>query len=626
MIEPPLRDELLDIERLQDHARALAARLHRRSAAAPPAAAARPARGQRPRPRPDLPAARRRRARPARTCRRPASGCSTTTTWSLAEIRALREYLPRRYYAQLPTLAAADRIGDVRAYALAVELVRHSDSRLDRQQLVAFLTSYQTVAPLTIGELWAWPSMLRLALLENLRRLADEILVVRDARQAADRYVSRPGGGRRLRAARLAAAGSFTLVRRPAAPSHPRPRPAAAAGAGGDRRRARGPRHVAATTWCARSTSTRPRRRCWSPTSSPACGCAPRSTGASSFEAVSVVEQVLRRDPAGRLSRRWTSTAATGSARRSRCWPSPTATRRCAWRCARSRAPAKAPAAGSARAAHVGYHLIGGGRRAVRALTSPSSPTVARARWPASSAPTPPRTYLGGDRAGDARRAGPGRSGAAAPRRRPSPCGVIAALVHGCVPFSEVAVALVNRLVTALAAPERLPRLDFADGIPASERTMVIVPTLFTSVDGVRALLEQLEVAALGNLDPHLHFALLSDVADADAQHLPEDAALVQAAVDGIEALNRQPVGRGRASASSCSTASGAGIPASRRGWAGSASAARSRSSTAGCAAPPTPATSSRSARSTCCRRCATASPSTATRACRATPRARWSA
>ena len=74
---------------------------------------------------------------------------------------------------------------------------------------------------------------------------------------------------------------------------------------------------------------------------------------------------------------------------------------------------------------------------------------------------------------------------------------------------------------------------------------MVIVPTLLTSDAGVRALLEQLEVAALGNLDPHVHFAILSDVADADVQHLPEDAALVQAAVDGIEALNRRPWAEG---------------------------------------------------------------------------------
>ena len=65
---------------------------------------------------------------------------------------------------------------------MAIELVRHSDSRFDRPQLEAFLNSYQRVAPLTIGELWAWPSMLTLALVENLRRLADEILRARQAR------------------------------------------------------------------------------------------------------------------------------------------------------------------------------------------------------------------------------------------------------------------------------------------------------------------------------------------------------------------------------------------------------------------------------------------------------------
>ena len=74
---------------------------------------------------------------------------------------------------------------------MAVELVRHSDSRIDRQQLAVFINSYQRVAPLTIGELWAWPSMLKLALIENLRRLAAETLESRRARLAADAYVSR---------------------------------------------------------------------------------------------------------------------------------------------------------------------------------------------------------------------------------------------------------------------------------------------------------------------------------------------------------------------------------------------------------------------------------------------------
>ena len=107
-----------------------------------------------------------------------------------SEIRDVRQNLPRGYYRELPKLATRELAGDARVYAMAVELIRHSDSRLDRQQLLRFMNSYQTVAPLTIGELWAWPSMLKLALIENLRRLAEEAIDAREARRAADRYVA----------------------------------------------------------------------------------------------------------------------------------------------------------------------------------------------------------------------------------------------------------------------------------------------------------------------------------------------------------------------------------------------------------------------------------------------------
>ncbi len=108
-----------------------------------------------------------------------------------SEILDVRRNLPPGYYRELPKLALRELAGDARVYAMAVELIRHSDSRLDRQQLVRFMNSYQAVAPLTIGELWAWPSMLKLALIENLRRLAEETLEAREARRAADAYVER---------------------------------------------------------------------------------------------------------------------------------------------------------------------------------------------------------------------------------------------------------------------------------------------------------------------------------------------------------------------------------------------------------------------------------------------------
>src|ERR1700687_2663758 len=108
-----------------------------------------------------------------------------------SEIRDIHQHLPGSYYRQLPTLASREREGHTRIYAMAVELVRHSDSRIDRQQLAMFVNSYQRVAPLTICELWAWPSMLKLALIENLRRLAAETMAARQARLEADAYVAR---------------------------------------------------------------------------------------------------------------------------------------------------------------------------------------------------------------------------------------------------------------------------------------------------------------------------------------------------------------------------------------------------------------------------------------------------
>ncbi len=458
----------------------------------------------------------------------------------MAEIRSLREYLPRRYYAQLPTLAAPDRVGDVRAYAMAVELVRHSDSRLDRPQLVAFLNSYQTIAPLTIGELWAWPSMLRLALVENLRRLADDILQVRDAQQAADAHVLRVEAGaphpmpdwparafssyivqllHRIRDhgpqlhplrvaidAELSARGttSETLVRE----EH--------------QRQATAQVLVANVITSLRLCASLDWRRL--------------------VEDVSVVEQVLRRDPSGA----YPQMDFHGRDRQRRAVevlaePDGDAQVRVALRAVES--ARDAAAAGAGRAAHVGYHLIGAGRPRFEAdVAFRPTPAERLARLVRRHATA---TYLGSvtaltlagwwlaDETLRAHAAGPGLR-------------LIAGLLM-LLPFSDVALALVNRAVAALVPPERLPRLEFAAGIPESERTMVVVPTLLTSAAGVRALLDQLEVTALGNLDPHLHFALLTDLPDATAQHLPADAALVQAAVEGIDALNRRPWGEGGA-------------------------------------------------------------------------------
>lgn len=105
---------------------------------------------------------------------------------------------------------------------------------------------------------------------------------------------------------------------------------------------------------------------------------------------------------------------------------------------------------------------------------------------------------------------------------------------------SQLALSIVNLISTLLVKPEPLPRMDFSKGIPAAYRSMVVVPAMLGSIKGIESLLEALEIRFLGNSDPHLYFALLTDFNDAPHADMPEDAALLQAAEQGIQALNAQ--------------------------------------------------------------------------------------
>ena len=92
------------------------------------------------------------------------------------------------------------------------------------------------------------------------------------------------------------------------------------------------------------------------------------------------------------------------------------------------------------------------------------------------------------------------------------------------VPASELAVGLVNFLVTVTIRPQILPKLDFSKRIPPDHHTLVVMPTMLTSEQTVQALLERLEIQYLANPEPGLSFALLTDFADAPTGKLPEDA------------------------------------------------------------------------------------------------------
>src|SRR5581483_409876 len=104
-------------------------------------------------------------------------------------LREVRRDLPQGYYKKLPKLVNSALAGYPRVYALALALISNTDSNLDEVHVTRFVQVFQTIAPLTIGELWAVPTMLRLGLLENLGRLSEHMLRVWDERRRAEQWV-----------------------------------------------------------------------------------------------------------------------------------------------------------------------------------------------------------------------------------------------------------------------------------------------------------------------------------------------------------------------------------------------------------------------------------------------------
>ncbi len=107
------------------------------------------------------------------------------------QIRMTRVHLPRTYSRELPRLLDGATAGFPRAYDLALELIAHADGRLDAENVSRFVAAYQSVTPLMLGELWAVPIMLRLGLVENLRRVSVHIVRRRRDWDLANLWASR---------------------------------------------------------------------------------------------------------------------------------------------------------------------------------------------------------------------------------------------------------------------------------------------------------------------------------------------------------------------------------------------------------------------------------------------------
>ncbi len=460
-------------------------------------------------------------------------------------IRTAKRHLPKGYSRELPRLLNGPSAGLPRVYDIALETISHGDGRVDPESLSRFVTSYQTVTGLKMGELWAIPIMLRLALIENLRRVGARIAADRIDRNRADDWANQ------MTEIAEKDPKSLILVIADMARSVP-PMVSSFVAELARRLQGQGPALALALTWIEQRLSESGltiERLVQSESQQLAADQVSISNSIGSLrflgamdwrefvERMSVVEHTLREDPDGVYGKMDFATrdryrhVVEKIAKESRLSESEVA--RKAIQLAREGAARKG---GDDRAGHVGFYLIDKGLPQLEGLAHRRL-SVSRALRKVSSRFTL-FLYLGAITLVTLTVTW---SVLAKTHGRGFPDWLLALIgflsLLGAI---HMAVALVNWLATLLAKPHLLPRMDFSGGIPPESRTLVVIPTLLTSVQNIEELAEALEVRFLANRDENLHFGLLTDFRDAQAETMPEDGTLLGLVQKRIEELNQK--------------------------------------------------------------------------------------
>ena len=459
------------------------------------------------------------------------------------QIRTAQRHLPKGYSRELPRLLNGPSAGLPRVYDIALETISHGDGRVDSDSLSRFVTSYQKVTSLSLGELWAIPIMLRLALIENLRRVAARVMADWNDRNLADQWADRM--------TEIAESDPKSVVLAVADMARSNP-PMASSFVAELTRRLQGqsPALALPLTWIEQWLSEsglgiehlvqmEAQQQAADQVSIGNSIGSLRLLSAMDWrefvESTSIVEHVLREDPAGIyaamdfVTRDHYRHVVEGLARHSA--RSETEVARAAIELAR----------GDARqslqrevATHVGFYLVDRGLPMLEQQIA-ARHTFAHA-WQRLIGRAPLRIYLGLVTLLTALLTWPLLLGIQLNGMH----GWLAVLIVIPVVLatSQLAIGLLNWLATIAVTPQMLPRMDYSDGLPDQARTLVVIPTLLSSTHDVEELIDALEVRFLANRDQRLHFGLLTDFADAQAEVLEQDASLLLLARQRIDALN----------------------------------------------------------------------------------------
>ena len=452
-------------------------------------------------------------------------------------------HLPKGYSESLPSLLNHESSGQPRVYDIALEIISHSDGRIDLESLDNFIKAYQSVSNLQIGELWAIPIMLRLALIENLRRVSARIAIDRVNRNLADYWA------KQMIETVEKDPKNLILIIADMARSQP-PMESSFVAELTRQLMWKGPSLALPLTWMEQRLSEvgftsnelvnleNQKQAADQVSISNSIGSL-RILNAIEWrdfvEQLSIVEHTLRQDAGGIYPKMDFST-------RDRYRHIVEKIAKRSGRSENEVALIVIALAGESiktvnednRMAHVGYYLVGDGIAQLESIAKPK--LLFRERFQKTIRKYPLTFYAGiitlfplilccylfanGYHAGITKWL------------------LVFTAIVSFLAITHLVTALVNWVATLIFRPELLPRLDFSEGIPAEFATIVVVPAMLTNPDEVNNLIESLEVRFLANRDKNLLFGLLTDFRDAATESLPEDESVLNLAKRKIEELN----------------------------------------------------------------------------------------
>ncbi len=446
------------------------------------------------------------------------------------QIHDIREHLPPQFFRQLPKLAT----GKARVHALADELLLHCDCALDEALILRFLTHFHTKTELTIGETWAFAIMLRLVLIERLSLLCEQFILEDVARQTVDQILVSLDRTGQLPDSDLSSLDN--------------PAALIALDTALRDREAGVPSAIAALELYLESrqlclTEIKRMEQHRSAASQVSIGNIITSMRLLSsldwstlFEKINSTEQILRRDPLDTYAQMdFASRNRYRNAIEELARGADESERQIAMRaltfCERGFSDS-VESIDFRR--HIGYWLVDAGRAELeQAIRFTPRWRTRISTWlrrhPAQSYFFPLffveillLTSLGWIFFATT-----------------TSVGVALVLVAmAVIPASEIAVSLVNTLLTRCLPVDLLPKLELIEGVPESLPTFLVVPAMLSSHDDVASLVAKLENHYLANMESEVCFALLTDWLDSNVQGCSADQLLLNSAIEQIRRLN----------------------------------------------------------------------------------------